>query len=469
MTPQQECLLDALAELFAVDGQYEKALSVYLDQRSTDARNISVVLSLVQDHGLFHIIQDKLLQVAAGDPQRSVLMFVENSDKFPVASVVAQLRPDPLIALAYLTCMFDQRKAEYDRAEFAEYHNLQVYLHVTHQPAGLLSFLRLSHAYDLDKALALCSEHKPDPLVREIVFLQKRQGNFRGALSLLVDKLGDIAEAVAFVAELEDRALWEDLVSRCCRSSFRMGQLLSHCALPNQVFQSALDPCLVVDSVPKGMNIPGLVSKITGIVKDQNLRLSVTKSCATALKSDCVDLLRRLHKGQHKPVLIGRGALKCQVCEEPLYRQRHPDDSISVFFCGHAYHELCLLRRCARKDADVANIRRDRSSSNASSASFGGSGAGSGAGGSRVGRGGYGLSSLMQQSFGSPGGGARRGKLDSVDSEDGGGSPTKAPLMSRARGASRGSVASYGEFDEGGGDMERLYCTFCASRDESSM
>jgi hypothetical protein len=32
MTPQQQCLLDALAELFAVDGQYEKALSVYLDQ-----------------------------------------------------------------------------------------------------------------------------------------------------------------------------------------------------------------------------------------------------------------------------------------------------------------------------------------------------------------------------------------------------------------------------------------------------
>lgn len=56
------------------------------------------------------------------------------------------------------------------------------------QPAGLLSFLRLSHAYDLDKALALCSEHKPDPLVREIVFLQKRQGNFRygGPLALLL-------------------------------------------------------------------------------------------------------------------------------------------------------------------------------------------------------------------------------------------------------------------------------------------
>jgi hypothetical protein len=56
--------------------------------------------------------------------------------QFPVSSVVAQLRPDPLVLLAYLTCMFDQRKAEYDRAEFAEYHNLQVYLHVNHQVRG---------------------------------------------------------------------------------------------------------------------------------------------------------------------------------------------------------------------------------------------------------------------------------------------------------------------------------------------
>ncbi len=55
----------------------------------------------------------------------------------------------------------------------------QVSLHVSHQPAGLLAFLRQSHAYDLDKALVMCSEHKPEPLVREIVFLQKRQGNFR--------------------------------------------------------------------------------------------------------------------------------------------------------------------------------------------------------------------------------------------------------------------------------------------------
>ena len=53
--------------------------------------------------------------------------------QFPISLVVAQLRGDPLIELAYLTCMFDNRKTEYDRSELAEYHNRQVLLHVQHQ------------------------------------------------------------------------------------------------------------------------------------------------------------------------------------------------------------------------------------------------------------------------------------------------------------------------------------------------
>jgi hypothetical protein len=53
--------------------------------------------------------------------------------QFPIASVVSQLHPDPLIELAYLTCMFENRKTEYDRAELAEYHNRQVLLHVQYQ------------------------------------------------------------------------------------------------------------------------------------------------------------------------------------------------------------------------------------------------------------------------------------------------------------------------------------------------
>jgi hypothetical protein len=55
-------------------------------QRSTAPRNSSIVLSLVQDHNLFHVIQDKLLQVATGDPQRTVFMLVENSDKVQCVS-----------------------------------------------------------------------------------------------------------------------------------------------------------------------------------------------------------------------------------------------------------------------------------------------------------------------------------------------------------------------------------------------
>jgi hypothetical protein len=50
------------------------------------------------------------------------------------------------------------------------------------QVAGLLSFLKLSHVYEPNAALRLCSSHKPEPLHREMVFLLRRQGNFRCAI-----------------------------------------------------------------------------------------------------------------------------------------------------------------------------------------------------------------------------------------------------------------------------------------------
>ena len=174
-------------------------------------------------------------------------------------------------------------------------------------------------------------------------------------------------------------------------------------------------------------------------------------------------------------IQIGRAALKCQVCDEPLYNSRKPDRNVSVFFCGHAYHELCLLRRCAKHDSGTvllcctppsvfglslshfafalaaATGHRNRSHSTASRDAHG-----------RVGRGGYGVSSSLQQSsFGSPSsgskaGGRRRSIASSIGSEDDG--PSGA---GRSRAMSRGSIASASEFDDA--DMERLYCTICAN------
>ena len=45
------------------------------------------MLTLVQEHGLFSTIQDKLLHVAAGDPQRTVALLVEHYDKVSVSRV----------------------------------------------------------------------------------------------------------------------------------------------------------------------------------------------------------------------------------------------------------------------------------------------------------------------------------------------------------------------------------------------
>ncbi len=51
----------------------------------------------------------------------------------PLKAVVAQLAPEPKVLLEYLTAMFDMRRPEYDVAAYAEYHDMQVRLHVEHQ------------------------------------------------------------------------------------------------------------------------------------------------------------------------------------------------------------------------------------------------------------------------------------------------------------------------------------------------
>jgi hypothetical protein len=124
------------------------------------------------------MIQDKLLQVADADPNPAVALFVENIAVLPLKSVVAQLSSKPELLLAYLSEMFGSRRDEYDVDGMAEYHNLQVQLHVRYKVAGLLEFLEQSHVYDLDLALRECASHKPHPLHREMVFLFRRQGNF---------------------------------------------------------------------------------------------------------------------------------------------------------------------------------------------------------------------------------------------------------------------------------------------------
>lgn len=108
-------LMLTLAELYEKDGQYSKALHIYLRLRRGD------VFSLIEKYNLFSYIQDKIVLLMEFDPQQAVTMLVKNVDKIDIGNVTEQLKAHPFLLHQYLDTLFNK-----DPHVGADYHILQV-------------------------------------------------------------------------------------------------------------------------------------------------------------------------------------------------------------------------------------------------------------------------------------------------------------------------------------------------------
>lgn len=98
-----------------------------------------------------------------------------------------QLEERPEYLFKYLQAIFQK-----DQALAFPYSDRMIALGATYDPSQLLSLLRASNAYDLEKAYIICKEHD---FVPEMVFLLGRMGNNRQALMLIIERLGDVQAA----------------------------------------------------------------------------------------------------------------------------------------------------------------------------------------------------------------------------------------------------------------------------------
>jgi len=81
-------------------------------------------------------------------------------------------------------------------------------------------------------AYTICQERD---LVPEMVFLLGRMGNNKKALTLIIERLGDVQRAIEFAKEQGDDDLWEDLLRY---SETRPGM--------SELFILVLDPDLLI-------------------------------------------------------------------------------------------------------------------------------------------------------------------------------------------------------------------------------
>lgn len=358
MTPT---LKEALADLYVVDKQYEKAFAIYADLRKPG------IFEFIEEHNLHDALQDKALALMTLDPKRAVALLVQQREFIKPSEVVSQLRKaENNSTYRYLLHEYLHALFETDPHAGKDFHGLQVELYAEYEPRLLLPFLRNSQHYSLDKAYEICTK---TGLIKEEVFILGRMGNSREALALIINKLGDMEQAIEFVTMQHDDELWEELIKQSLSNPEMVGMLLEHTV-------GNLDPLHIVNMIPNGLQIPRLRDRLVKIVTDYRTETSLRHGCNDILKADCVNLLVKYFYEARHAIYIGsredelnvnqygrenavirrddrrlsteknttkssnsRATGRCCICLDPLSIQHV---SVIAFFCTHTYHITCL-------------------------------------------------------------------------------------------------------------------------------
>ncbi|KAL8146419.1 hypothetical protein AgCh_004237 [Apium graveolens] len=330
-----DALKEALAEIYIIDAQYEKAFALHAD----------------------------VVQLMKIDCKRAVSLLIRHRELITPFEVVSQLmapKDDSRYFLhLYLHSLF---VANPDAGR--EFHDMQVELYADYDPEMLLPFLRSSQHYMLEKAYEICISRG---LVREQVFILGRMGNSKQALAVIINKLGDIEEAIDFVSLQHDDELWEELIKQCINKPEMVGVLLEHTV-------GKFDPLYIVNIVPTGLEIPRLRDRLVKIITDYRTETSLRHGCNDILKADIINLLIKYYKEARRAIYMSneedevrskrddnrashlterslnmksmdvksktRAGGRCCVCFDPFAIQ---NVSIIAFYCCHAYHMTCLM------------------------------------------------------------------------------------------------------------------------------
>jgi len=213
----------------------------------------------------------------------------------------------------------------------SDFHELQVSLYAEYEPQLLLPFLRQSVHYPLEKAYQICEQRG---LYKETVFILGRMGNAEQALSLIIEKIGDVPMAVEFVELQKDEELWGTLINKCKENPKFIGELLDHIG-------AHMDPIKLIREIPSGKEIIGLRNRLVKIISDYNLQMSLREGCKEILKADCVNLFEKLFRGLRGGVNVDDNSARCAACGASVLAAK-PESSVVIFFCSHIYHHRCL-------------------------------------------------------------------------------------------------------------------------------
>ncbi|CAI5470401.1 unnamed protein product [Closterium sp. Yama58-4] len=154
----------------------------------------------------------------------------------------------------------------------------------------LLPFLQSSDHYPLQDALNLCVQRG---LVEEQVFLLTRMGDYKEALSLLLDRLKDVNRFLPLLHQFQPRSNHSPLSPL----QAHLIQFLIHVALAFQVaalMEQASDifsPKQLLAGVAPNTYLKELRQHLLAVLAASATEVSLRQGCIALMQSECIDLL----------------------------------------------------------------------------------------------------------------------------------------------------------------------------------
>ncbi|KAF8468805.1 hypothetical protein BDZ91DRAFT_678985 [Kalaharituber pfeilii] len=226
----------------------------------------------------------------------------------------------------------------------------------------LMEFLKASQAYSLEKAAQICETRNYIP---ELVHLLSKTGQTKKALYLIIDKLHDVAQAIAFAKQQDEKELWDDLISYSMDKPDFVRGLLENVGVSSGGNKSGVEVVKLVRGIPEGLRVEGLKGAIQKVLREYAIQYSVAEGVARVLRGEVhaeMDELKRRSRrgvkfeigldvsspkvflegemvpGQEQQAQRGTTCSGCQM----LFAFNEKDTLLS-FPCGHIFHLRCLL------------------------------------------------------------------------------------------------------------------------------
>jgi hypothetical protein len=304
-------VMESLARLHEANGKYRDALKCYIKLQDADS-----AMRLIRDNHLADAVTDDVASFIALRVPEARLSYMSKEEIAEATSeaitllvdethrglirpetVVSQLESKNLNHYLYfyfrgLWHEYRQRPVDEMVSLIDDFADLVVHIFALFDPGLLMDFLKVSTSYTFEKAVQECEDANYIP---ELVYLYSKTGQMKRALYLIIDRLGDVSQAIAFAKGQDDPDLWEDLLEYSMDKPRFIRGLLEEVG-------TSINPITLVRRIPEGLEVPGLQEGLKHIMKEHEIQYSISSGVARVLRSEVVAAQSQLRNGQRRGI-----------------------------------------------------------------------------------------------------------------------------------------------------------------------